>query len=99
MTSPTPTRIYETVHGSRAYGLARAGSDTDIKGVIVFRHLDLERRDAAPGRVELIRRSRLPRRPHGDAKRERDEADEEGDGRDVRVAQRRHRLNPSTDAS
>ena len=29
------TLIYETVHGSRAYGLARAGSDTDLKGVLV----------------------------------------------------------------
>jgi predicted nucleotidyltransferase len=29
------TLIYETVHGSRAYGLERDGSDTDIKGVIV----------------------------------------------------------------
>ncbi len=27
--------LYETVHGSRAYGLARAGSDTDLKGVLV----------------------------------------------------------------
>ncbi len=27
--------IYETVHGSRAYGLAREGSDEDRKGVIV----------------------------------------------------------------
>ncbi len=29
------TLIYETIHGSRAYGLAREGSDTDRKGVIV----------------------------------------------------------------
>ena len=34
-TDDTPTLIYETVHGSRAYGLARDGSDTDVKGVIV----------------------------------------------------------------
>lgn len=27
--------IYETIHGSRAYGLAREGSDTDRKGVFV----------------------------------------------------------------
>jgi uncharacterized protein len=27
--------IYETVHGSNAYGLARAGSDVDVKGVII----------------------------------------------------------------
>lgn len=31
----TPTLIYETLHGSRAYGLAREGSDVDKKGVIV----------------------------------------------------------------
>ena len=30
-----PTLIFQTLHGSRAYGLARPGSDTDIKGVIV----------------------------------------------------------------
>lgn len=30
-----PTLIYETVHGSRCYGLNRPGSDTDLKGVIV----------------------------------------------------------------
>ena len=30
-----PTLIYETLHGSRAYGLDRAGSDTDLKGVII----------------------------------------------------------------
>jgi predicted nucleotidyltransferase len=29
------TTIYETVHGSQAYGLAREGSDLDVKGVIV----------------------------------------------------------------
>lgn len=29
------TLIYETLHGSRAYGLAREGSDIDEKGVIV----------------------------------------------------------------
>jgi uncharacterized protein len=29
------TLIYETVHGSRAYGLAREGSDVDLKGVVV----------------------------------------------------------------
>jgi predicted nucleotidyltransferase len=31
----TTTLIYETLHGSRAYGLEREGSDTDVKGVIV----------------------------------------------------------------
>jgi len=30
-----PLLIYETVHGSRAYGLAREGSDEDLRGVIV----------------------------------------------------------------
>ena len=31
------TLIYETLHGSRAYGLARPGSDTDLKGLYVAR--------------------------------------------------------------
>jgi predicted nucleotidyltransferase len=30
-----PTLIYETVHGSQAYGLAREGSDLDVRGAIV----------------------------------------------------------------
>lgn len=30
-----PITLYETLHGSRAYGLAREGSDWDYKGVIV----------------------------------------------------------------
>lgn len=30
-----PTVIFETVHGSTAYGLARAGSDVDLKGVVI----------------------------------------------------------------
>jgi predicted nucleotidyltransferase len=30
-----PTVIFETVHGSHAYGLARAGSDLDLKGIVV----------------------------------------------------------------
>jgi predicted nucleotidyltransferase len=30
-----PTILYQTVHGSRAYGLARPSSDWDTKGVIV----------------------------------------------------------------
>ncbi len=30
-----PIVIYEALHGSRAYGLNRAGSDTDTKGIIV----------------------------------------------------------------
>ena len=32
---PDPTLLFETVHGSRAYGLAREASDTDLKGVVV----------------------------------------------------------------
>jgi predicted nucleotidyltransferase len=35
MRTKDATLIFETVHGSRAYGLAREGSDTDLKGVIV----------------------------------------------------------------
>ncbi|MCC6878059.1 MAG: nucleotidyltransferase domain-containing protein [Sandaracinaceae bacterium] len=30
-----PVLIYETLHGSRAYGLAREGSDEDRKGIVV----------------------------------------------------------------
>lgn len=30
-----PIVIYETVHGSTAYGLARPGSDIDVKGILV----------------------------------------------------------------
>ena len=30
-----PFVIYESVHGSNAYGLARAGSDVDVKGVMI----------------------------------------------------------------
>ena len=30
-----PTVIFETVHGSQAYGLARAGSDIDRKGIVI----------------------------------------------------------------
>ncbi len=35
MPSDEPTLIFETLHGSRAYGLAREGSDEDLKGVVV----------------------------------------------------------------
>lgn len=35
MSEPSITLIYETLHGSRAYGLATASSDVDVKGVIV----------------------------------------------------------------
>lgn len=36
MTETTaPTLIFETLHGSRAYGLARAASDWDYKGIII----------------------------------------------------------------
>jgi predicted nucleotidyltransferase len=48
-----PIVIYETVHGSHAYGMERAGSDTDIKGVIIGpRHWYFGHR-AAPEQVEL----------------------------------------------
>ncbi len=33
--SDNPVVIFETVHGSTAFGLARAGSDVDVKGIIV----------------------------------------------------------------
>lgn len=33
--SAEPTLIFETVHGSRAYGLDEASSDTDLKGIVV----------------------------------------------------------------
>lgn len=35
MSTADATLIYETVHGSRAYGLAREGSDLDLRGVVV----------------------------------------------------------------
>jgi predicted nucleotidyltransferase len=35
MTTAEPTVIFETVHGSRAYGLATESSDTDRRGVFV----------------------------------------------------------------
>jgi uncharacterized protein len=34
-TDPAATVIFETVHGSRAYGLATESSDTDLRGVFV----------------------------------------------------------------
>jgi hypothetical protein len=30
-----PTVIFETVHGSTAFGLAREGSDVDVKGIVI----------------------------------------------------------------
>ncbi|MBI5443360.1 MAG: nucleotidyltransferase domain-containing protein [Deltaproteobacteria bacterium] len=35
MNDVEPTLIYETVHGSRAYGLGRPDSDEDLKGIII----------------------------------------------------------------
>jgi uncharacterized protein len=35
MAESEPTLIFETVHGSTAYGLAREGSDVDVKGIFV----------------------------------------------------------------
>jgi predicted nucleotidyltransferase len=47
-----PTLIYETVHGSRAYGLAREGSDVDAKGIIVGPHAWYFGFRAAPEQIE-----------------------------------------------
>jgi uncharacterized protein len=35
VTGPDVTVIFETVHGSRAYGLATESSDTDLRGIFV----------------------------------------------------------------
>ncbi|MDD9936845.1 MAG: nucleotidyltransferase domain-containing protein [Myxococcales bacterium] len=53
MSDAEPTLIFETVHGSRAYGLARAGSDTDLKGVIVGPAAWYHGFIAAPEQLEL----------------------------------------------
>ena len=45
--------IYETVHGSRAYGLAREGSDLDLKGVLVGPRDWYFGHRAAPEQIEL----------------------------------------------
>lgn len=48
-----PTLIFETVHGSRAYGLARAGSDLDLKGVVVGPRRWYFGIEPAPEQIEL----------------------------------------------
>ncbi len=45
--------IYETVHGSRAFGLAREGSDTDLKGIVVGPPVWYLGPDPGPEQVEL----------------------------------------------
>lgn len=47
------TLIYEAVHGSRAYGLDREGSDTDAKGVIVGPELWYHGFVERPEQIEL----------------------------------------------
>jgi len=46
------TVIYETVHGSRAYGLATETSDTDLRGVFVLRRSRSRGFVAQPDQVE-----------------------------------------------
>ncbi|MFK7985801.1 MAG: nucleotidyltransferase domain-containing protein [Sandaracinaceae bacterium] len=48
-----PTLLFETLHGSRAYGLAREGSDTDLKGVIVGPRAWYFGLEPGPEQVEL----------------------------------------------
>src|SRR5262245_1772997 len=57
-TDPDVTVIFETVHGSRAYGLATESSDTDLRGVFVPAPLAFlgyaespDQREPAPERV------------------------------------------------
>ncbi len=49
------TLIYETVHGSRAYDLAIASSDTDLKGVLVGPPQWYFGFDKAPEQLELTK--------------------------------------------
>ncbi|HJL18226.1 MAG TPA: nucleotidyltransferase domain-containing protein [Sandaracinaceae bacterium LLY-WYZ-13_1] len=49
----SPTVVFETLHGSRAYGLAREGSDTDLKGVVVGPRAWYFGFEAAPEQIEL----------------------------------------------
>jgi uncharacterized protein len=48
-----PTLIFETVHGSTAYGLARAGSDVDLKGIVVGPRSWYHGIDPAPEQIDL----------------------------------------------
>jgi uncharacterized protein len=51
--SDEPTLIFETVHGSTAFGLARADSDVDLKGVIVGPRRWYFGLEQAPEQVDL----------------------------------------------
>jgi predicted nucleotidyltransferase len=51
----TPRLVYETVHGSRAYGLATAESDLDLKGVIVGPAAWYHGYQSAPEQLDLGR--------------------------------------------
>lgn len=53
MTNEEPTLLFETVHGSAAYGLAREGSDLDLKGAIVGPPSWYFGITAAPEQIEL----------------------------------------------
>jgi len=46
------TVIFETMHGSRAYGLATESSDTDLRGVFVPPAIDLHGFHGAPDQME-----------------------------------------------
>jgi uncharacterized protein len=48
-----PTLIFETVHGSTAYNLARAGSDVDLKGIVVGPREWYFGMEPAPEQVDL----------------------------------------------
>src|SRR5690606_14926480 len=50
---PMPTLLYETLYGSRAFGLAREGSDEDVRGIIVGPRSWYFGMFAAPEQVEL----------------------------------------------
>lgn len=49
---PGTSVIFETIHGSRAYGLATEASDTDLSGVFVPAPLALHGFREAPDQVE-----------------------------------------------
>ncbi len=53
MTPPEPLLIFETLHGSRAYGLATATSDTDLKGVVIGPRAWYFGLEPGPEQVEL----------------------------------------------
>jgi predicted nucleotidyltransferase len=53
MSQPPHVTIFETVHGSRAYGLGTPASDTDVKGIIVGPPRWYFGPSAAPEQIEL----------------------------------------------